>query len=373
MKIEPAGRGLTLSDDPDRRWIARALELAAEADYRTSPNPMVGAVVLDADGDLVGEGFHALAGEPHAEVHALAQAGLKARGGSLYINLEPCSHQGRTPPCTDAVMRAGISRVVLSMLDPDPKVNGAGVRRLREAGIAVEIGAAENEARRLNEFYVKHRTTGRPFVSVKFAASLDGKIATATGESTWITGEEARRHAHRLRHMHDAVLVGINTVLRDDPELTSRPAEPEAPRQPLRVVVDSRLRTPPTAKVVGPNTLIATTRSAPALALAEVATLPATDSGRVDLAALLDLLGRRGVLSVLVEGGGAIHGGLFEADLVDRVYAYLSPLVIGGAQAPTAVAGRGASRLAEAHRLRKVQVMSLGYDFLITGYVHRDH
>src|SRR6266852_4444092 len=238
----------------DLHWTARALELALQADYRTSPNPMVGAVVVDAAGLMAGEGFHRRAGEPHAEEEALAAAGDRARNGTLYVNLEPCSHTHRAPSCAQALIDAGVRRVVVSMADPDERVRGAGLRLLESAGIETAIGVHEERALKLNEFYIKHRLSGRPFVTAKFAMSLDGKIATRTKESRWITGEEARAHGHRLRHRHDAVLVGINTVMTDDPELTAR-LDGEDLRQPLRVVVDSQLRIRQSARIVGPNTL----------------------------------------------------------------------------------------------------------------------
>src|SRR6266852_7657446 len=237
----------------DLHWTARALELALQADYRTSPNPMVGAVVVDAAGLMAGEGFHRRAGEPHAEEEALAAAGDRARNGTLYVNLEPCSHTHRAPSCAQALIDAGVLRVVVSMTDPDERVRGAGLRMLETAGIETSVGVLEDRARRLNEFYIKHRLTGRPFVTAKFAMSLDGKIATSSGESRWISGNESRAHGHVLRSAHDAILVGVGTVLADDPELTAR-VEGSAARQPLRVVLDSHLRTPPQAKVLGPNT-----------------------------------------------------------------------------------------------------------------------
>lgn len=351
----------------DRHWAARAIELARSAEYATSPNPMVGAVVLDASGRLVGEGFHRKAGEPHAEQEALAAAGAHARGGTMYVNLEPCVHMHRMPPCAEAVILAGLSRVVISMLDPDERVRGAGVQKLESAGIEVSVGAHEERAERLNEFYAKHRTTGRPFVSAKFAASLDGKIATRSGEARWITGEESRRHSHRLRSIHDAILVGVNTVLADDPELTVRSDEGH-PRQPLRVVLDSQLRTPVSAKIVGPRTLIATTRSG-AVGDAEVLQLPASSSGRVILEPLLDELGKRGILSLLVEGGGETHASFFEAGLVSKVYAYVAARLIGGRSAPGPIGGLGVERLADATELHELEWRRLGSDFLLTGYV----
>jgi diaminohydroxyphosphoribosylaminopyrimidine deaminase / 5-amino-6-(5-phosphoribosylamino)uracil reductase len=341
-----------------------------QADFRTSPNPMVGAVVLDRDGHLAGEGYHRAKGEPHAEEEALRQAGERARGGTLYVSLEPCTHVHRHPSCADAVIASGVYRVVVAMADPDPRVCGAGIKALESAHVRTEVGLHEDRARRLNEFYVKHRETGRPFVTAKFAMSLDGKIATRTGESRWITGEDARRHGHRLRHEHDAILVGIKTVIADDPELTAR-LDGEDLRQPLRVVLDSQLRIRQSARVVGPNTLIATTRAG-RVGLADVVTLPAADDGRVSLPDLLDELGRRNILSVLVEGGGEVHAAMFERGLVDKVYAYVAPKLIGGRDAPGPLGGKGSERLSEATNLNEVDVTRLGEDFLISGYVHRD-
>jgi diaminohydroxyphosphoribosylaminopyrimidine deaminase/5-amino-6-(5-phosphoribosylamino)uracil reductase len=364
------------ADDPDPsvdlHWSARAIELASRADYRTSPNPMVGAVLLDAEGHLAGEGFHRASGSPHAEEEALAAGADSARGGTLYVNLEPCSHEHRTPACAHAVIDAGVSRVVIAMADPDERVRGAGIRMLEAAGIETTVGPHEERARRLNEFYIKHRLTGRPFVTAKFAISLDGKIATRTGESRWITGVEARAHGHRLRHQHDAILVGINTVIADDPELTAR-IDGEEPRQPLRIVLDSQLRIRQSARVVGPNALIATTRTG-RVGAAEVLRLPAAEDGRVSLPALLDELGRRNILSVLVEGGGEVHAAFLAERLVDKVCAYVAPTLISGRGAIGPIGGEGISRLEDATRLRDIDFARLGDDLLITGYVdvHRD-
>ena len=355
----------------DTRWMTRALELARLADYRTSPNPMVGAVVLDVNGELVGEGFHRRKGEPHAEQEALAAAGDRAAGGTIYVNLEPCPHAHRTAPCADAIVAADIRHAVIAIEDPDDRVRGAGVERLRAAGIETTIGTLADPARRLNEFYIWHRRTGRPFVSLKFAMSLDGKIATASGESRWITGPAARRHGHRLRHMHDAILVGVNTVLADDPQLTTRDGDTD-PRQPFRIVLDSQLRTPKTAKVLGDKAIIASLRHGE-LPGAEVMALPA-DGERVALEPLLDELGRRGILSVLVEGGSETHASFIGKGLVNKVYAYIAPKVIGGHAAPAPVGGPGISRLADALALREVEVVKLDEDLLVSGYVdvHRD-
>jgi len=358
----------------DEQFMEQAIELAASADYHTSPNPMVGAVVV-RDGKVVGMGAHMRAGEPHAEVHALNTAGDAARGADLYVTQEPCSHHGRTPPCVDAVIAAGVKRVVIGMQDPNPKVDGRGISALRAAGITVISGVLEQRVRKLNEFFVKHVTTGMPFVTAKFAMSLDGRIATHSGESRWITSDEARQEVHRLRHMHDAILVGANTVLRDDPNLTTR--LPEGGRSPLRVVVDSRLRVPFEARIFGQESgsvLLATSDRARGDRLREfekrgvpVVVLPA-DHGRVGLPDLLRHLGEREAISLLIEGGSSMHGSAFDQRLVDKVVAFVAPRIIGGIEAPGAVGGHGVDALSDAHALRDVEVRSIGPDVMIAGY-----
>ncbi|MDR7521157.1 MAG: bifunctional diaminohydroxyphosphoribosylaminopyrimidine deaminase/5-amino-6-(5-phosphoribosylamino)uracil reductase RibD [Armatimonadota bacterium] len=364
----------------DTRMMEEALALAQRAAGRTSPNPLVGALVV-ADGQVVGRGFHARAGAAHAEVVALREAGGRARGATLYVTLEPCCHAGRTGPCTEALINAGVRRVVAAMADPDPRVNGRGLARLREAGVDVAVGVLEARARRVNEFYVKHRRTGVPFVALKWAMSLDGKIAARRGSATAITGEAARRYAHELRNRYDAVLVGVQTVLADDPQLTCRlPADAQpAPRNPLRIVVDSRLRTPPGARVVtgvaDAPTLVATTAAAPAdrveaLRRAGVEVLVQDHTGGpVDLRALMQTLGRRGLLSVLIEGGGTVNASALASGVVDKVIALIAPRLLGGAQAPTPLDGPGLNGVAGAIQLRDVQVRPLGEDLVVEGYL----
>jgi diaminohydroxyphosphoribosylaminopyrimidine deaminase/5-amino-6-(5-phosphoribosylamino)uracil reductase len=359
-------------------FMQRALELARAAMGATSPNPTVGAVIV-RDGEVVGEGYTQPPPGDHAEIVALKQADKSARGAALYVTLEPCPHFGRTPPCADAIIEAGVAEVHYAMADPDPLVDGRGHRKLEEAGIAVHTGEGEAEARRINEAFIKHRVKGTPFVIAKFAASLDGRIAAASGDSRWVSGPQSRDWSHDLRTKVDAILVGSTTVVIDDPLLTARPGDQDAERQPLRVVVDSRGRTPPMARVLtGPaRTLVATVERAPSAsggwraslraAGAEILNFPAVD-GRVDLPALLRELAGRDVLSLLVEGGGVILGGFFDRGLVDKVHAVIAPMIIGAEDAPAAVVGQGAYRMADALRLRDITVERLGDDILVTGY-----
>lgn len=357
----------------DEEYMRLALELAGRARGMTSPNPLVGAVVV-REGRVVGTGYHRQAGGPHAEVFALEEAGPAARGADLYTNLEPCSHQGRTPPCADRVAAAGIRRVVSAMEDPNPRVAGKGFARLREEGVRVETGLLEAEARRLNEVFCKFITRGLPFVALKTAATLDGKIATRTGMSRWITGEKSRERVHRLRALHDGVLTGIGTVLKDDPQLNVR--LPEGGRDPLRVLVDSRARVPLTARILAPpeKTLVAVTGAAPPAKTralqeqgVEVLVLPDL-AGRVDLSALLRELGKREITSLLAEGGGTLNYSLLAAGLVDKAYVFLAPLFLGGEKAPTPVDGEGVADLARGWRLAGAELEILGEDYLITGY-----
>lgn len=318
----------------DHRYMAEALRLAERGRFGTSPNPRVGCVIA-RDGEPVGRGWHERAGGPHAEAAALAAAGARARGATVYLNLEPCSHHGRTPPCADALVEAGVARVVAAMEDPNPLVAGRGFRRLREAGIPTESGLLDAEAREVNAGFVSRMTRGRPWVRLKLAASLDGKTALLNGRSQWITGEEARRDGHRLRAEACAVLTGIGTVRDDDPQLNVRHVE--TPRQPLRVVVDSRLETPADARVLaGGGTLVFAAVEAQDRRRtleeqgATVVVVPDAN-GKVDLAAMMLELGRRGVNEVLVEAGFKLNGSLLAAGLVDELVIYLAPHLVGDA------------------------------------------
>lgn len=362
-------------------YMARALELADLARGRTSPNPAVGAVIV-RDGEVVGEGHTQPPGGPHAEIVALRRAGERARDATLYSTLEPCCHQGRTPPCTDAIAAAGIAKVHLAILDPNPRVQGGGCQALEAAGIRVVVGERADEARELIEDFTTHVLTGQPLVVAKWAMSLDGKIATTTGDSRWISGPRARAVVHDLRDVCSAVLVGVGTVLADDPQLTVRIPRAEARRaarpQPWRVVVDSRGRTPLSARLLSPDlanrTIVATTNASPETwrraveAAGATVLLLADRAGRVDLRALLAALGQMEITSVLAEGGSAVLGSLFAADLVDKVYAFVAPLVVGGQAAPSPVGGAGAQRLVEARGLRVVRLDRVGDDLLVVGY-----
>ena len=359
----------------DEFFMARAIRLARRGKGLTSPNPMVGAVVV-ADAKVVGEGYHPGAGQPHAEVLALKHAGEAARGATLYVTLEPCCHFGRTPPCTGRIIEAGVKRVVAAVVDPDPRVSGKGADELRVAGIQVEFGALQEQAAELIEPHLKYVRTGLPLVTVKLAMSLDGRIATRTRQTRWITGEKARRFAHSLRAEADAVIVGVGTAMIDDPLLTARLVR--AKRQPRRVVVDTAARMQPTARMLqqgnGP-VMVATTEQAPKESVerlraagAEIIVLPEKD-GRVDLRALLKELGERDVRSVLVEGGAALAGSMLDDRLVDRVVFVMAPLLIGGARATSALGGKGADDIGDAVRLADVRVRRIGEDLVVQGYL----
>ncbi len=366
--------------EADRIWMQRALALAARARGRTSPNPMVGAVLVK-DNQLVGEGFHAYAGSDHAEVVALREAGEAGRGATLYVSLEPCCHFGRTPPCVEQIVQAGVRRVVAACEDPNPAVSGKGIAALRAAGLSVQVGLLADEAVRLNEAFFTHVRTGRPFVTLKVAASLDGKIATRTGESRWITGETARRRVHQLRNEVDAVLVGIGTVLRDDPLLTTRLGIAEQ-RDPIRVIVDNLARLPLRANVVNrastAPTILAVSQMAPrtkleALEREGVQVIVVEDSPRrVSLERLMEALGKRGILSVMIEGGAEINASALREGIVDKVLFFVAPILIGGKSTPTAVGGEGIETLGQALRLRDVRVERFDDDILVEGYLQRE-
>jgi diaminohydroxyphosphoribosylaminopyrimidine deaminase/5-amino-6-(5-phosphoribosylamino)uracil reductase len=359
-------------------YMQQAISLAKLALGQASPNPAVGAVVV-RDGEVVGQGYTQPSGSSHAEVMALSQAGEKARGGVMYVTLEPCSHYGKTPPCTDAIIENGISEVHMAMIDPNPKVSGRGEERLVREGIKTYVGEMEEEAREIVESHIKYITTGTPFVTVKFAASLDGKIATKSGDSQWISGEEARKYVHHLRYTHDAIMAGANTVIEDNPRLTCRYAGRggEVKKQPLRVIVDGKGRTSAFAQVfnesgkallVVDKTIAKEKKDAFSSVNVEIMELSSKD-GIVDLRKLMKNLGEREITSVLVEGGGILQGCLFDQGLVDKVIAFISPVIIGGKDAVTTIAGKGVEMMADALKLERVTTERFGDDIMIRGYV----
>ncbi len=366
-----------MCSDDDRRWMERALTLARRGEGRTTPNPPVGAVLV-RDGRIVGEGFHARAGEPHAEIIALRQAGALARSAVLFVTLEPCAHHGRTPPCTEALIRAGVTRVVIGCGDPNPKVSGGGARELETAGITVESRLCGPECRRLIAPFAYHIASGRPFTTLKAAVTLDGKTATASGQSQWISSEAARHETHQLRNSVDAIMVGIETAIVDDPRLTTRGIEDG--RDPVRVVVDSTLRLPLESAILHvaspATTLIATTGKAPQERIdavratgAEVMVFATDGDSRVDLEALWKALGERNIQHLLVEGGATLNQAVLEAGLVQRMMVILCPLMLGGADAPGIFRGRGVGALDDAIRLSDLRARPCGPDLIIEGEV----
>lgn len=352
--------------------MSRALELAAQGIGQVSPGPLVGTVIVDARGEIAGEGFYLYDRVKHAETLALEQAGERARGGTAFVSLEPHAHQGRTSPCTEVLISAGVKRVVAPIEDPNPQVSGRGFAHLREAGIEVCTGRMAGEANRLNEAYIHYMRTGRPFVHLKMAVSLDGKIATRTGDSRWITGAAARARVHELRHQYDAIMVGGGTVRADDPLLTDRSGKPRR-QQLLRVIVDRCLHVSPASQ------LVRSTNQAPVIvfsgAEADTEAVAALRSNGVEviekkqeLAGVLQELGSRSIQSVLVEGGATLAGLLMDAGLVNKVTFFVAPMIIGGHNAPSAIGGAGAGKIADALELEHVTITRHDRDLEISGY-----
>ena len=367
------------------KYMRRALELARLGEGRTSPNPMVGCVVVK-DGRIISEGFHEKYGEYHAERNALLRCAEDPAGADLYVTLEPCCHYGKTPPCTQIIIEKKIGRVFVGSMDINPKVAGGGVKILRENGIAVETGLLEEECLKMNEVFFHYIETGRPFVAAKYAMSADGKIACASGDSKWITGEPARKQVHMLRKRYSGILVGIGTVLADDPMLNCREEEGV---DPVRIICDSNLRIPEDSQIVrtadGIPTIVCTTEAAlqtpegraKARKLEEAAVTVLTTGNavkgktaydRVDLADLMRQLGERKIDSVLIEGGSRINADAFAQNIVDKVYAFIGGVIIGGEDAPSPVGGKGAETMAGAVKLRNMEVAPAGDDICVTGY-----
>ena len=366
-------------DETHIAFMQRALDLARQANGRTSPNPLVGAVIVK-DGKVIGEGYHKKAGTAHAEVHALNAAGENAKSATLYTNLEPCCHWGRTPPCTAALIDAGIAHVYVAEVDPNPSVAGKGVQQLQNAGINVHVGVCEQEASDLNEVHRKYIQTGKPFVILKTAMSLDGKIATASGESQWITSEASRQHGHEVRDIVDAILVGRGTVERDNPSLTTRLQDREG-QDATRIVLDSHGKTCTDARIFNAESkagvIVAVTAEAPpenvdALekAGAEVITVPASHGNQVCFKSLMEILGKHEITSVLIEGGGEINASAIAAGVVDKVMCFVAPKLIGGQDAPGPIGGIGIRSLADAVNLQRINITPMPeHDLLIEGYL----
>ena len=375
----------------DRQFLERALDLARQGIGLTSPNPCVGAVLVGKDGAIVGSGSHTYEGVRHAEVLAIEKAGENTRGATLYVNLEPCCHQGRTPACVDAILASGIARVVASMEDPNPRVGGRGLERLRAAGIAVNVGLCEDEAKALNEAFAKYIRHHTPLVTLKAAMTLDGKIAPPSGESYnptalgasaahagWITSELARAHVQELRHQHDAILVGVGTVIADDPLLTDRTGRPR--RRPLlRVILDSHLRLPLQSRVVQTtqNDVLVfccfaeeTKRRELSQRGVRVEQMPrSTRDGHPDLASVVDQLGRIEITSLMIEGGATVNGAALDSRIVDKVFLYYAPKILAGTGSIPFAAGTGFAHLGEAAYVRSIRLHRLGEDFAVEGYL----
>jgi len=362
------------AESVDERYMRMALDWARRGSGRTSPNPMVGAVLV-RNGQVIATGYHRRAGDDHAEIVALKSAGRRARGATLYLNLEPCDHLGRTPPCTRALIQAGIKRVVAGMVDPNPLVSGRGIRRLRRAGIAVQVGVLRAECRALNEAFISYIARRRPFVIAKLAASLDGKIATATGNSQWITGKEARAFVHSMRNQVDAVMVGVETVFADNPRLTCRIP---GGRDPWRVVVDPHLRISTNAQVLrqaGPaKTLLIAGSKASSKKASQLQRLGAevwffrAPAGALPLRSVLARLARAGVMSVMIEGGATTVGKALAQGIVDKVQFFYAPIIVG-ADGKSMVAPLGIRRVSSALRMKRPDIKRIGQDFLFSAYL----
>lgn len=357
----------------DKFYMQLAIDLAAKTKGQTSPNPNVGAVVVK-DGRIVGMGAHLKVGEGHAEVQAIRMAGTNAEGSTIYVTLEPCSHYGKTPPCAELIIKEKVKRVVVATLDSNPLVSGRGIEMIEQAGIEVTVGVLEDEARCLNETFSKYIMTRLPFITVKTAMTLDGKIATHTGSSKWITGEAAREYVHKLRHEHDTIMVGVGTVLKDNPALTVRTKQQGI--NPIRIVIDSSLKTPTNANVIMDGqapTWIFTTKQADQKKIEEfrglgIEIIVTTGEQNVPMKEVMRYLGEKQVTSVLVEGGAALIGTLFDEQLIDKYIGFIAPKIVGGELAPTSIGGKGIESMGDAVNLDRLELKQYGADICLTGY-----
>ncbi len=371
-----------LDNADDTHYMRCALDLAVRGRGYTSPNPMVGAVIVKKD-KIIGQGFHQAVGEAHAEVNALKNAGKNAQGATLYVTLEPCNHVGRTPPCTQSILDSGIKRVVVAMQDPNPQVEGGGIEVLKQKGLRVNVGVCEAEARKLNENFIKFITSQRPFVILKCAATLDGRIATRTGDAKWVSGKESRQFVHRLRHATDAIMVGIDTVKSDNPQLTTRlpkRTNGKAWRDPVRIILDSKLSIAPDAHVVKhhskANTILIANENTPTnQALlknrgVEILRIPDQD-GRTDLNALMDQLGAKGITSLLIEGGSRVIASALAARIVDKICFFYAPKISGGDDGIPICRGPGPAKMIDCINVKNIEIHRFGDDTLIEGYIDK--
>lgn len=361
-------------------YMKKCLRLAVKGKGRTAPNPMVGAILVN-EYKIVGEGFHEKAGFPHAEIEAIQSAGKKAVGSRLYVNLEPCSHFGKTPPCTKEIIKSGIKEVNIGIKDPNPLVSGKGIKKLEMAGIKVMQGIMEKECREINEPFIKYITKKIPYVTMKVASSLDGKISTKTGESRWITGDKARKYVHMMRNEMDAVMVGINTILSDDPLLTTRLKKNKKTKDPIKIILDSSLKIPLKAKSIqsgnGRKTIIATTTRASEKKIKSLGDMGVIvlkirkKDLRVDMNNLMIKLGKMGITSLMIEGGAEVNASALKSNIVDRVVFFIAPKIIGGKNATGAIMGNGIRYLKDAVSIKETSVKKLGNDFMLEGFIHR--
>jgi len=362
------------------KFMEKALELARKGAGHTNPNPLVGAVIVK-DGKIIGEGYHEMYGSNHAEVNAFKNATEEVKGATMYVTLEPCSHYGKTPPCANYIVEKGIKKVVIALEDPNPEVKGKGIKILRDHGIEVITGVLEKESRNLNEIFLKYITTRLPFCILKTAMTLDGKIATNTGDSKWITNEESRKYVHVLRHRVSAIMVGIGTVIQDNPFLNTRLEEGKG-RDPIRVIVDTNARIPLEVNVITINsnarTILATTKLASKEKLGELEDkgveiiITPLCNNQVDLKYLMKVLGERGIDSVLLEGGSELNYSALEAGIVDKVNAFIAPKLIGGRAAKTPVGGLGRPLMKDAVMLKRIEIYKFGDDIMIEGYLREE-